>query len=397
MNKFFVTGMVRSGTSLISRSLDAHAHLVCALDPCLGFFRSVRNELLHQTDQGCPDPEAPFTDFFFSRPPGVGLYLQADLHRPIRFEPLEVTRERMRHFNRDSNATLLVPWLDKLGREKNYAELLEAILGLLQEAYGSKSSRWIGFVQTWVEAFAPVLLNTWPDLVCVHIIRDPRAVIASWLHTTDLTHDYPFLMILRNWRKSAALASRFCRLYGDRYLVWRYEDFVSDPAGCLTGFCRRLGLEFDRAMTETAKFRGGGGEHWQSNTSYETPHGISHQFKDKWRQRLSEADLQFIEDSCAPEMARWNYPRVTAPGAPASLLNLPELARQVQGEAEWISHYAEDYRPGPVNQAKELFRWFLWSQPHAALALSGDDLESVLIDPALVGTGDAAANPVQPR
>ena len=40
MNKLLVTGMVPSGTSLISRSIDAHAQVVCALDHFLGFFRS---------------------------------------------------------------------------------------------------------------------------------------------------------------------------------------------------------------------------------------------------------------------------------------------------------------------------------------------------------------------
>ncbi len=397
MNKLLVTGMVRSGTSLISRSLDAHAHIVCALDPCLGFFRSVRNELLHRFGGGCPDPEAPFTDFFFARPPGLKMYLQSNLNLPITFEPLEVTRERLRYFNRDSNSTLLVPALDKLGRADNYAGLLEALLGLLQEVYGSEDSRWLGFVQTWVEAFAPLLINTWPDLVCVHIIRDPRAVIASWLHTVDLTHDYPFLMILRHWRKSAALASLSSRLYPENYLVWRYEDFVGDPAGVLQHLCRRLGLAFDPAMTETARFRSGAGEQWRSNTSYEAPEGISHRFRDKWRQRLSEADLQFIEDSCAPEMARWNYPRVTTPGAPASLLRLPALARQVQGEGDWIGQYDEDYLPGPLNQAKELFRWALYSQPAGASGLASDDLEAVMLDPVLVGGENNSATQAKAR
>jgi hypothetical protein len=278
-----------------------------------------------------------------------------------------------------------VPALDKLGPQDNYADLLETLLRLLQEVYGTEDSLWLGFVQTWVEAFAPVLINTWPDLVCVHIIRDPRAVIASWLHTVDLTHDYPFLMILRHWRKSAALASLFSRLYPENYLVWRYEDFVSDPVGVLQHLCRRLGLAFDPAMTETARFRSGSGEPWRSNTSYEAPEGISQRLRDKWRQRLSEADLQFLEDSCLPEMNRWNYPRVTTPGAPASFLRLPALARQAQGEGDWIGQYEEDYRPGPLNQAKELFRWALYSRQIGAPALAPDDLDAVMIDPALGG------------
>jgi hypothetical protein len=231
------------------------------------------------------------------------------------------------------------------------------------------------------------LINTWPDLVCVHILRDPRAVIASWLQTTDLTHDYPLLMMLRHWRKSAILAGWLSRKFAGNYLVTRYEDFVQDPAGVLGAICRRLGLVFDPDMTQTAKFRSGGGARWQSNTSYEAQESISAALVEKWRERLSADDLQYIEDMCAPEMALWNYPRVTPTGAPGSLLKIPAICRQVQGETDWIGNYADAYAPNPINRAKELFRWYLCNHPEAAGTLTFSGLESVLIAPDLLAAG----------
>lgn len=382
MKKLFLTGMVRSGTTLISRAFDAHPNIVCAEDPCLGFFRSLRNELVFRTYGACPDPEEPFGDLFFSPPSELEMYLNADLNIPIQFESVEITRERLYQFNLHSCSTKLVQILDKLGDEKTYAELLESILGLILEVYGKAETRCVGFVQTWVEIFVPILLNTWREALCIHIIRDPRAVIASWLKTNHLTHDYPLLMMLRHWRKSAALASLYSRLFGNNYIVLRYEDFVLDPKKVLKSICKRINLPFSSTMTNTHNFRSGSGDLWQSNTSYEmTTKGINHHFVDRWRERLSETDLQFIEDMCFLEMQRWGYSRITQSGAPASILKVPFLSMQVQQKrTEWLARYSDAYKANIINRAKELYRWFLWNYSNSDF-YAEDDLKSVLIDP----------------
>jgi len=387
--KLFVTGMVRSGTTLISRSLDAHPQVACALSPALGLFRAVRNELEYQQYGRSPDPEAPFTDFFFALKPDLEMFLQADFNLPVTVETLEVIRERLHHYSRD-NSPLLAPELARLGSRQTrqtYSGLLEELLGLLREVYGTVQSSWVGFVQNWVEGFVPLWFNTWPDSICVHILRDPRAVLASWLAAPplELRHDYPLLMMLRHWRKSAALASLFRRRFGGSYLVWRYEDFVQNPEALLADFCRRAGLDFSPSMVETARFSDGGGQNWQSNTSYrDKPQEISPRFLDKWRERLPEKDLQFIEDVCAPEMERWGYARLTPTGVPASLLKVPDLCRRISGASDWMEHYAGEYDPHPLNCAKELYRWYLWAHPEVARSLASREQESVFIDPELV-------------
>jgi hypothetical protein len=66
---------------------------------------------------------------------------------------------------------------------------------------------------------------------------------------------------------------------------------------------------------------------------------------------------------------------------------VPLLSRQVQGETAWISHYNSDYSPNPLNQAKELFRWYLLTQAAGISGLSDTELQSVLIDSALADFG----------
>jgi len=59
-----VTGAIRSGTTLISRSIDAHKNAICLEQPYMGFFRSYRNALISSNDIDVSDPNAPLADHF---------------------------------------------------------------------------------------------------------------------------------------------------------------------------------------------------------------------------------------------------------------------------------------------------------------------------------------------
>jgi len=46
----FISGMFRSGTTLLARMLNAHSHIVLASDPLFEFFKSFRNEVYRQNN-----------------------------------------------------------------------------------------------------------------------------------------------------------------------------------------------------------------------------------------------------------------------------------------------------------------------------------------------------------
>ena len=48
MNKYFISGMFRSGTTMIARMLHANPNIVCASDPFAPIFKSFRNNVCNE-------------------------------------------------------------------------------------------------------------------------------------------------------------------------------------------------------------------------------------------------------------------------------------------------------------------------------------------------------------
>ena len=69
--KLFVTGMFRSGTTMLARMLASHGDMAFASDPFSRIFKSLRNSLAEHTGQEI-DPASPLDDYYFS-PQGIQL------------------------------------------------------------------------------------------------------------------------------------------------------------------------------------------------------------------------------------------------------------------------------------------------------------------------------------
>ena len=61
----FISGMFRSGTTLLGRLINAHKEVAIATDPYMFFFKSFRNEIakIHEITI---DSESPLGDYYFS-------------------------------------------------------------------------------------------------------------------------------------------------------------------------------------------------------------------------------------------------------------------------------------------------------------------------------------------
>lgn len=84
------------------------------------------------------------------------------------------------------------------------------------------------------------------DPYFVHLVRDPRAVAASWRRPKQYVHTLPAGKSTAYWIGFNLAAHAVTRRYPEQSLFLRYEDFIADPAGTVNTLLRLCGA--DRAV-----------------------------------------------------------------------------------------------------------------------------------------------------
>jgi len=165
------------------------------------------------------------------------------------------------------------------------------------------------------------ILEAFPNARIVCLVRDPRAVVASYRDwkpqggidfesdpgrraTVEADHErarrsYHPAIISMLWKGQARGADRAVAA-SDRAYLLRYEDLVGTPEVALRGLAEWLGIGFRTEMLEVPV----------GNSSYEkfdSKRGIITGAAERWRAKLTPGELRVIERICAPEMARFGY------------------------------------------------------------------------------------------
>jgi hypothetical protein len=163
-----------------------------------------------------------------------------------------------------------------------------------------------------------------PDAKLICLVRDPRAVVASYRdwHQRGRASDggerafegdqerarrsFHVGVASLLWR-GAMRASRKARADygGERVYLLRYEDLLREPRNTLDGLCDWIGLDFQEAMLDVPIV--------QSSYSTEAS-GISQEPLERWRSKLSTGQVAAIESFVGGEMDGFGYPRRRARG-----------------------------------------------------------------------------------
>ena len=210
-------------------------------------------------------------------------------------------------------AQALINSLDKINREP--ANLFMAAVSELCEAEGKS----IPCEQTPRNIFyADELLRTYPDAKVIHIIRDPRAVMASqkyrWKRRSLATDkkgvsryqsvrvwvNYHPFTVARMWLKATQQAMRL--VSHPRFTLVRFEDLIQEPEKTVLFLCDRLGLQFESLMLEVG----------QINSSHQSSiggarKGLQTDSIDKWRKILSPREIAAANRLCHDLMAEHSY------------------------------------------------------------------------------------------
>jgi len=335
----FISGMFRSGTTLLGRMLNAHPEISVASDPYLDFFKHLRSAVGEELGIKV-NPSEPIDDYYFLSP-------QRELFQRIRTSTLDrpfnpqLIPQLMDTIN--TRASTYCPLIcdhlsTNVGKgDKTFEDVFNSLLTVLTNAYGKKSAKYIGFKEVWANEFIPAFAHSYENARFIQILRDPRAVSAS-KNAKDAC--YPWLFLGRQWRKITATSwlNQHDDKFGAKVLTIKYEDLVSKPVETSKNICNFLELDFSKEMADASSFVDGGGRPWKQNSNY-VAGGASFDSGaiDRWRSIMTERERALIDFLCHPEMTLFDYVPQVTPDLDEDLLISPpvmskdRLAGWVQG------------------------------------------------------------------
>ena len=282
----FIAGAPRSGTTLLRNLLNRH--------PQIGMCR-----------------ETGFFHYVYSRRREFGDLRDAGKRRRLVDEYLSIQRiQRMRVDMEALRARLL--------REgTSYQSLFTALLRFPAEAagkalYGEKTPHTL---------FLETLWEWYPEAKVIHLLRDPRDVVASlqrmpWAANSVVTNARIWLSDnLRAWGYRAQPG----------YLLVRYEDLVAEPERELRRVCGAIGVDYARCMM-IPRLDPTADRPWFHRAEEPVTPGRS----GAWREALTAGDAALIEWVAGRHMDVLGY----AASQPAA--RWPVIARGL-GWAAWDS------------------------------------------------------------
>jgi len=368
----FVTGIARTGGTLLARMLAAHEDVTVAVDPYLPLFRSLRNAIVrHRAPPELArgfDPRRPFQDYYFADEhiEVMDSILASDLHTPFderEWDDLQMATARRAG---DECPDLVEHIPELLGT--TYKEIFDHALGIIADARSPEGCMWVGSKDVWTIEFLTPLARTYPEAKFVVILRDPRAVAASAIAgELDHTRAPHILSFSRHWRKYVAFILKYQGdpFWVDRLHVLTYEQLVLEPERTAQGLCRFLGVDFDAGMLDSDNyFDYKTGSVWQGNSSFEdVTNGIGISSLEHWRQFENRAAIKLVEFICGPEMELAGYEQAAPVGEtwPDALVS-DYLMHDQQGSFNWRSDFGDPQK----DYGYELFRRALLSLPSPA-------------------------------
>jgi hypothetical protein len=314
---FIISGMFRTGTTLLTRLLDAHPRASAQYQPITPFFKLWLDRYRTRTVGRAADAD---------RPMGIDDWTREQYDRfcreivRVNFESRDIDRLKAAIIEDVTNDSGEKPrhFLSRLGTlaPGTGPEILEQLYGIVAADVIRPQTAWFGVKELWIEEFFAPLQRTL-GMRAMHLIRDPRAIFASRNYGKILEQRnfarYPLLFIVHSWLRSRKYA-RWNRSSEDDYMTVRYEDLVGDAPHGLQEICRWFAIDHSDAMWDPSRLKDGKGERWLNNSSFFAgTGGIYQEACAHWRDVMKEDEVGAIEFLCGRELEEAGYQR-TLPG-----------------------------------------------------------------------------------
>ncbi|MGA2436778.1 MAG: sulfotransferase, partial [Bryobacteraceae bacterium] len=154
------------------------------------------------------------------------------------------------------------------------------------------------------------LCEWFPGCSIIHIIRDPRDAVSSWIRMSWASRSV--LASARQWRlfneAALAVANR------DNYLCVRYEDLAARPEEELRRICNHIGLAYEEGMLNP-----GPAEACTRPNSLRAYDKVTPARVALWRTELKPWQVAAIESAVGGSMEKFGYERHTKSAPLASM------------------------------------------------------------------------------
>lgn len=266
----FIIGVGRSGTTLLMTMLNAHSRI-------------------------CFPPEATFLHRYLCRPKA---------HKKIKKDKSQL----FNLLNEDSNfKRLKMKAEDVLDNMNNDWNLKGYYLNMLRKYAISKRKNFIGDKYPRNLELLPEMKYLFPNAYIIHIIRDPRDVIASRLKTWwgQRRNFISHIGITREMLKLASEQGR--KLFGERYYELRYEDLLTNTEIKLKEICEKIGVPYEKNMLN---FKKSASEIVQEEELAHKAYNLKpliHNNVSKWKKELSHIEIILIEAGCGSNIKKYGY------------------------------------------------------------------------------------------
>ncbi|HTH99190.1 MAG TPA: sulfotransferase [Stellaceae bacterium] len=143
----------------------------------------------------------------------------------------------------------------------------------------------------------------YPDALFLHMVRDPRAVVASMLAASKESWGVwapnDLITAARVWRDCARIGHREMAAYGAQTLELRYEDLSADPDVALARIWNWLGLDpqpYDRERFSVDSLRGHGQNGVETDPAWENRTNFFRRGQtDSWIEELKPEEIAIVE------------------------------------------------------------------------------------------------------
>lgn len=301
MNNLFISGMARSGTTLLDKLLTNHDNITVLSQPLPLLFVDVKTKFLNS----------------------IGLekyYVLNDEYDQANYSRQDFLKFLSKLNYSKNEVEKLFDLMDNYNgqytkRDNKEIFLNNRVFSEFEDLYKSCllffnieiNKKYVGVKEPLCEEFIPYFCKK--GFKSIIIIRDPRDVLASANYPKNVKHfgsKKPTLFLLRSWRKSFEFIQY---LRGNKNIHFlKYEDLVNQPYMQLNKITDFLNLnKFPINYFENG-IKDQNDKLWSANTSFdETTSFISKKSVGSYKSVLTKKEIAYTEAICFNEMKWLGY------------------------------------------------------------------------------------------